>query len=54
MQLSLQPLSVKDCGVDKAKYDESMPGLIEWALNEVMTMTVTRVPGEEDLSRIFN
>jgi hypothetical protein len=30
-----------------------MPGLVERALNEVMTMTVTRVPGEEDLGKIF-
>ena len=48
-----QPLSVKDCGIDKAKYDESIPGLIDRALNEVMTMTVTRIPGEEDLGKIF-
>ena len=48
-----QPTSVKDCGIDKAKYDESIPGLIDRALNEVMTMTVTRVPGEEDLEKIF-
>jgi alcohol dehydrogenase class IV len=48
-----QPLSVKDCGIDKAKYDESIAGLIDRALNEVMTMTVTRVPGEEDLGKIF-
>ncbi len=49
-----QPLSVRDCGIDKAKYDESIPGLIERALNEVMTMTVTRIPGEEDLDKIFH
>lgn len=48
-----QPLSVKDCGIDKAKYDESIPPLIERALNEVMTITVTRIPGEEDLGKIF-
>jgi alcohol dehydrogenase class IV len=48
-----QPLTVKDCGIDKAKYDESIPGLIDRALNEVMTITVTRVPGEEDLGKIF-
>jgi len=48
-----QPLSVRECGIDKTKYDESIPGLIDRALNEVMTMTVTRVPGEEDLERIF-
>jgi alcohol dehydrogenase class IV len=49
-----QPLSVKECGIAKAKYDESIPGLIERALNEVMTITVTRVPGEEDLGKIFH
>jgi alcohol dehydrogenase class IV len=49
-----QPLSVRDCGIDKAKYDESIPGLIERALNEVMTMTVTRIPGEDDLDKIFH
>jgi alcohol dehydrogenase class IV len=49
-----QPLSVRDCGIDKAKHDESIPGLIERALNEVMTMTVTRIPSEEDLDKIFH
>jgi alcohol dehydrogenase class IV len=49
-----QPLSVRDCGIEKSKYEQSLPGLIERALNEVMTMTVTRVPGEEDLGKIFN
>jgi alcohol dehydrogenase class IV len=49
-----QPLSVKDCGVDKGKYEKEIPALIERALNEVMTMTVTRIPGEEDLGKIFN
>jgi alcohol dehydrogenase class IV len=49
-----QPLSIKDCGIDKTKYDEAISGLIDRALNEVMTMTVTRVPGEEDLGKIFS
>jgi alcohol dehydrogenase class IV len=48
-----QPLSVKDCGIDKAKYDESIPGLIDRALNEAGSMTVTRIPGTEDLDKIF-
>jgi alcohol dehydrogenase class IV len=48
-----QPLSVKDCGIDKAKYEKEIPGLVERALNEVMTMTVTRIPGEEDLAKIY-
>ena len=48
-----QPLSVRDCDIDKSKYDESIPALVDRALNEVMTITVTRVPGEEDLGKIF-
>ncbi|HAM51018.1 MAG TPA: hypothetical protein DCP92_10145 [Nitrospiraceae bacterium] len=48
-----QPLSVRDCGIEKPKYEQSISGLVERALNEVMTMTVTRVPGEEDLGKIF-
>ena len=48
-----QPFSVKDLNIDKAKYEESIPGLIDRALNEVMTITVTRIPGEEDLDKIF-
>jgi alcohol dehydrogenase class IV len=48
-----QPLSVKDCGINKAKYEESIPGLIDRALNEAGSMTVTRVPETEDLGKIF-
>ena len=48
-----QPLSVKDCGIDKVKYEKEIPALVERALNEIMTMTVTRVPGEEDLGNLF-
>ena len=29
------------------------PALVDRAINEVMTITVTRVPGEEDLTKIF-
>jgi alcohol dehydrogenase class IV len=49
-----QPTSVKEAGIAKARYDEAIPGLIERALNEVMTITVTRVPDEEDLNKIFH
>jgi alcohol dehydrogenase class IV len=48
-----QPLSVKDCGVDKAKYEKEIPALIERALNETPTISVTRVTGAEDLDKIF-
>lgn len=48
-----QPLSVKDCNIEKAEYERSIPALIERAINEVMTMTVARVPGEDDLEKIY-
>lgn len=48
-----QPLTVQACGIDRAAYEAVLPDLIDRALNEVMTMTVTRVPGEEDLGKIF-
>jgi alcohol dehydrogenase class IV len=48
-----QPLSVKDCGIDKTKYEKEMPGLVSRALNEIMTMTAPRVPGTEDLDKLF-
>jgi alcohol dehydrogenase class IV len=48
-----QPMSVKDCGIDKAKFEKEIPALVDRAINEVMTITVTRVPGEEDLTKIF-
>ncbi|MGD0352350.1 MAG: iron-containing alcohol dehydrogenase [Dehalococcoidia bacterium] len=49
-----QPLCVKECDIDKTKYDESIPGLIDRALNEAMTMTVARIPEGEDLGKIFS
>jgi alcohol dehydrogenase class IV len=48
-----QPLSVKECGIDKAQYEKELPGLVDRALNEVMTMTAPRVPGAEDLEKLF-
>lgn len=48
-----QPLSVKECGIDKAQWEKEMEGLVNRALNEVMTMTAPRVPGTEDLEKLF-
>jgi alcohol dehydrogenase class IV len=48
-----QPLSVNECGIDKAQYEKELPGLVDRALNEVMTMTAPRVPGTEDLEKLF-
>jgi len=49
-----QPLCVKDCNIEKDAYTASIPDLVDRALNEVMTMTVTRIPGVEDLEKIFH
>ena len=48
-----QPLSVKECGIDKAQWEKEMEGLVSRALNEIMTMTAPRVPGTEDLEKLF-
>jgi alcohol dehydrogenase class IV len=48
-----QPLSVWDCGIDKAAYIADIPDLVDRAINEVMTITVTRVPDTQDLEKIF-
>jgi len=48
-----QPMNVCDCGIEKEAYDKAIPDLIDRAINEVMTMTVTRIPGEDDLGKIF-
>ena len=48
-----QPLSVKECGIDKTQWEKEMPGLVSRALNEIMTMTAPRVPGTEDLDKLF-
>jgi alcohol dehydrogenase class IV len=48
-----QPLSVKDCSIDKGKYDKAIPDLVDRALNETMTITVTRIPESEDLAKMF-
>jgi alcohol dehydrogenase class IV len=48
-----QPQSVRDCGIDQAAYIAAIPDLVDRAINEVMTITVTRVPDTQDLEKIF-
>ncbi|MFZ0929036.1 MAG: iron-containing alcohol dehydrogenase [Syntrophobacteraceae bacterium] len=48
-----QPATIRACGIEPAAFNAAIPDLIDRALNEVMTMTVSRVPGEEDLDKIF-
>jgi len=48
-----QPMSVKDLGIKREDYIKQMPGLVDRAVNEVMTITVNRVPDNSDLEKIF-
>ena len=48
-----QPATIQACGIEPAAFNAAIPDLIDRALNEVTTMTVSRVPGEEDLDKIF-
>lgn len=48
-----QPLTVRDAGIKREDYMNAMPGLVERAVNEAMTIAVTRVPEADDLQKIF-
>jgi len=48
-----QSPSVKDLKIDKDKYMKAMPELVDRAVNEAMTIAVTRVPESEDLQKMF-
>jgi hypothetical protein len=44
---------VKDLKIDKDKYMKAMPELVDRAVNEAMSIAVTRVPESEDLQKMF-
>jgi len=48
-----QSPSVKDLKIDKDKYMKAMPELVDRAVNEAMSIAVTRVPESEDLEKMF-
>jgi alcohol dehydrogenase class IV len=48
-----QSPTVKDLKIDRAKYEKAMSGLVDRAVNEAMTIAVTRVPESEDLEKMF-
>jgi len=48
-----QSSSVKDLKIDKDKYMKALPDLIDRAVNEAMTIAVTRVPESEDIEKMF-
>jgi alcohol dehydrogenase class IV len=48
-----QPLSVKDTGIKREDYIKHIDGLVDRAVNEAMTIAVTRVPDGDDLTKVF-
>lgn len=48
-----QPLAVKDTNIKREDYIKQMEGLVDRAVNEAMTIAVTRVPDNSDLEKMF-
>lgn len=48
-----QPLSVREAGIDPARYEGALPALVERAENEVTTVTVARIPDHTELEQLF-
>lgn len=48
-----QSPSVKDLKIDKDKYLKAMPELVDRAVNEAMTIAVTRIADNADLEKMF-
>lgn len=48
-----QPPAVKDTSIKREDYMKAMPGLVDRAVNEAMTIAVTRVPESAELEKMF-
>lgn len=48
-----QPLAVKDTSIKREDYIKAMEGLVDRAVNEAMTIAVTRVPESAELEKMF-
>ena len=48
-----QPLAVKDTNIKREDYIKQMDGLVDRAVNEAMTIAITRVPDNSDLEKMF-
>jgi alcohol dehydrogenase class IV len=48
-----QPLAVKDTNIKREDYIKQMEGLVDRAVNEAMTIAITRVPDNSDLEKMF-
>jgi alcohol dehydrogenase class IV len=48
-----QPLAVKDTSITREDYMKAMPGLVDRAVNEAMSIAVTRIPEAAELEKMF-
>jgi alcohol dehydrogenase class IV len=48
-----QPLAVKDTSIKRDAYMAAMPGLVDRAVNEAMSIAVTRIPESAELEKMF-
>jgi len=48
-----QPLSVKETNIKRDDYMKALPGLVDRAVNEAMTIAITRIPESADLEKMF-
>lgn len=48
-----QPLTCKETGIKREDYMKQMSGLVDRAVNEAMTIAVTRVPDNDELEKMF-
>jgi hypothetical protein len=46
-------MSLRDVGIERAKFMASMEGLVERAVSEAMTTAVHRIPNEADIEKLF-
>ena len=48
-----QPLAVKDTNIKREDYMKAMPGLVDRAVNEAMTIASPRIPEAAELEKMF-
>ncbi len=47
------PMSIKEAGIDKAKYMQSMSGLVDRATDEISVGCISRMPDNSEVEKIF-
>lgn len=53
MSIGYQPNCIHECGIEFGTFMEQIERLSELALNETQTIMSTRIPGMEDLCKLF-